>query len=197
MRTKRFWVVFAYACLAIICGAATRMEAQESDLSRIPTQTVTLFSQAKHKDHERSRFSFELGVRGDEEPPSRRASYDLRYGGITDNSNNHWFDVAMGSGSRRQLKDLGEMKWSDVYNVPILFASPVPHSGCVSWTHKPGKVIEISPEGVNIRAVTGHMYVMHVKDDDSDFYVMFRVESLEPEGECTINWKRVPSPEGD
>lgn len=179
----------------ITVGGGGRTAVQETDLSRIPTQTVTLLSQAQRNDYGKAIFNFALGVRGD--APSVRNIYDLRYGGITDNGDNHWFDVAMGGGSSRALKDLGELNWPDVYYVPVLFVSAVPHSGPVSWSFKQGKVAQISPEGVNVRAVKNHMYVMHVKDDDSDFYVMLRVDSLEPEGECTISWKRVPSPEGN
>ncbi|HYG82233.1 MAG TPA: hypothetical protein VD861_17665, partial [Pyrinomonadaceae bacterium] len=122
---------------------------------------------------------------------------DIRYGGITDNGNNHWFDVSLCGSARSRLKDLGELKWSDVYYVPVVLALPAPHCGGVAWRFENGKVVEMSPEGVNVRAVAGHLYVMRVKDSKSDFYVMFRIESLEPEGECTISWKRVPSPDAD
>jgi len=195
MKTKRFWIALGCAVWVISVGVSEPATAQQTDLSRIPTRTVTLLSQAKRNDYGKAIFNFALGVRGD--APLVRNRYDLRYGGITDNDDNHWFDVAMGGSSSRVLKDLGELNWSDVYYVPVLFASPVPHSGPVSWSFKQGKVAQISPEGVNVRAVKDHIYMMHVKDEDSDFYVMLRVESLEPEGECTISWKRVPSPEGN
>ena len=195
MKTKRFGIVLGCAVWVLSAGVFERAAAQETELSRIPTQTVTLLSQAKRNDYGKAIFNFALGLRGD--APSVRNKFDLRYGGITDNGDNHWFAVAMGGSSSRLLKDLGELNWSDVYYVPVLFTSAVPHSGAVSWSFKQGKVAQISPEGVNIRAVKDHMYVMHVKDDGADFYVMLRVESLEPEGECTISWKRVPSPEGN
>jgi hypothetical protein len=46
-----------------------------------------------------------------------------------------------------------------------------------------------------VKAVVGHMYVVHVVDDAHDFYVLFRVESLVRGDNCTISWKRVPSPQ--
>jgi hypothetical protein len=46
-----------------------------------------------------------------------------------------------------------------------------------------------------VRAVAGHMYVLHVKEERADYYAMFRVESLGAAGECNLSWKRVPSPE--
>lgn len=200
MKTKRFWIVFHSSLLVVILGTANEIKAQKTDLSRIPTQVITLLSFVKHKDSAKASFDFARGVGGNSESPDRRYSSDLRYGGISENGDDHWLEVTMGGGSRRQLKDLGEMNWSDIHSVPVLLASPMPLSGTVAWSYKAGKVFEISPEGVNIRAVMHHMYVMHVKDDDSDanFYVMFRIESIvEMEGECTITWKRVPSPEGN
>ncbi len=197
MKTERLNLVLISMFLAIIFGAAGKVEAQEIDLSRIEAQTVTLLSKSKHKDEDRSWFSFRQGVRGEVKLPNRGAYRDLRYGGITDNGDNHWFEVSMGKASRSRLKDLGELNWSDVYHVPILLASPMPHSGPVRFTYKDGKLTEISPEGVNIRAVAGHLYVMHLKNGDADFYVMFRVESLEPGGVCHLSWKRVPSPESN
>ncbi|HWT03228.1 MAG TPA: hypothetical protein VN256_23450 [Pyrinomonadaceae bacterium] len=198
---KRRYFRIALACLALAACAAIDARAQEegegSGLSGTPAQTATLYSHHVHRDYDRASFSFELGVLGDEKFPERRARYNLRYGGMSPDGSLHWFDVTNGRDARSQLKDLGALNWADVYHTPLLFASATPHDGLMSYSYKEGDVIEISPAGVNIRAVAGHMYVMHVKDSDSDFYVMFRVESLEPKGECTISWKRVPPPDAD
>lgn len=45
-----------------------------------------------------------------------------------------------------------------------------------------------------VKAVVGHIYVMHVVDDASDYYALFRVEALERGDNCTISWKVVPAP---
>lgn len=194
---KRHCFRVTFACLALAVCVAHHARAQEADFSSIPARTATLYSHHVHKDYDRASFSFEMGVLGDEKLPERRVYYDVRYGGMSADGSGHWFDVASGRDSRRQLKDLGELNWAEVYHTPLLFASPVPHTGLMEYKYKEGNVVEISPAGVNIKAVAGHMYVLHVKDSDSDFYVMFRVESLKPEGECTISWKRVPSPDAD
>ena len=47
---------------------------------------------------------------------------------------------------------------------------------------------------VYVKAILGHVYVMRVVANDSDFYVLFRVEALERGDNCTISWKRIPSP---
>ena len=56
-------------------------------------------------------------------------------------------------------------------------------------------MIKVAPEGVLVRAVVGHMYVVHSKDENRDLYVMFRVEAVKPGDECTLTWRQVPSPE--
>ena len=42
--------------------------------------------------------------------------------------------------------------------------------------------------GLFTRAVPGHMYVIHVVNDSTDFYALFRVESVERGDNCTITW---------
>ena len=44
-----------------------------------------------------------------------------------------------------------------------------------------------------VKAMVGHMYVIHVVDDKSDFYAVFRVDALQ-EGACDISWKLIPTP---
>lgn len=71
---------------------------------------------------------------------------------------------------------------------------------------KPRKVVATDPPKVKrtgvpvvdpvlVKAIVGHMYVVRVVDNDSDFYVLFRVESLVRGDNCTITWKRIVSPE--
>ena len=44
-----------------------------------------------------------------------------------------------------------------------------------------------------VKAIVGHMYVIHVVDDKSDFYSLFRVDALQ-KGACDISWKLIPTP---
>jgi hypothetical protein len=134
------------------------------------------------------------GAPGVEETSRRPTRYDIRYGGLSLNGDDNWLDIVNRRGAQSMIKDLGEMSWSEVDHVPILFASPQPHNG--EMIHRFGRgVIETSPEGIVVKALAGHVYVMHVKDQKTDYYVMFRVEAIDPKGECTLSWKRVPSPE--
>lgn len=44
-----------------------------------------------------------------------------------------------------------------------------------------------------VKAILGHMYVIHVVDEKSDFYALFRVDALN-EGACNLSWKLIPAP---
>lgn len=44
------------------------------------------------------------------------------------------------------------------------------------------------------KAIMGHMYVVHVVDEVSDYYALFRVDAL-GDGTCTISWKLIPAPQ--
>jgi hypothetical protein len=55
-------------------------------------------------------------------------------------------------------------------------------------------VQQAAQEGIFVKAVVGHMYVLRAKNLQSDYYVLFRVESLQRGDSCTISWRRVPSP---
>jgi hypothetical protein len=186
------------AALAVLaaatCGALCPAKAQELDHRGVAPRKAVLLSQNKHQDFARASFNFGLGVRGDSESPSTRNVYDVRFGGFSPDGDD-WLDVPISHGSRSQIRDLGELGWSDVYDIPFLHASPVRHNGIWSLSPGPGDSITVSPEGVLVRAVIGHMYLVHTKDGERDFYSMFRVEAVKPGDECTITWKLVPSPE--
>lgn len=49
--------------------------------------------------------------------------------------------------------------------------------------------------GEYAKVILGRMYLLRVKDETADFYVMFRVEEHEQQRRCTISWRRVPDPE--
>ncbi|MDT4967617.1 MAG: hypothetical protein QOJ64_2354 [Acidobacteriota bacterium] len=48
-----------------------------------------------------------------------------------------------------------------------------------------------------VKAVDGHMYVIHVVDDARDYYALFRVETLEKADRCTISWMLIPAPDSE
>jgi hypothetical protein len=46
-----------------------------------------------------------------------------------------------------------------------------------------------------VKAISGHLYVIHVVDDRRDFYALFRVDALERGDNCTVSWKLIPAPD--
>ena len=195
MRIKRSYRYCIVAVFAVIASSAYSLKAQQADNTINTPPTVTLLPQAKHGDAYAATVNFALGVRGDSKDPPTRNYYDLRYGGRSENGNMDWFDVPMGDDSRSQVRDLGESGWSDIHDVPILLASVTPHDSGMLEIYRAGKVVQRSPEGVLVKAVLGHMYLLHSKHDKVNLYVLFRVEEIKLSEECTISWKIVPSPE--
>jgi hypothetical protein len=165
-------------------------------------KTVTLFSRAKYRNkfegYGKSAFSFNHRVRSDVGQRITRNNYELMYGGINWNGDSDWFSVTMVTDDRSRIKDLGKLNWSDRFDVPFIPASDEPGKG-IRFPSKT-ETFEQSSNGQVTRVVAGHIYVLHSKDTDSDFYTLFRVEKLVPGDKVTISWKVVrresPDPRG-
>ena len=155
--------------------------AQSSVLSQTlngKPQKVTLLARATVEgvdNYSRAAFSFKHGANGDAALNVTRNNWDILFGNspLPDA-----FDVSMVTDDRSRIKDLGVRNWSNAV-VPVLKAYPEP-------TREP-----------SVKAIVGHMYVVHVKDRDNDHYALLRVESLKPGKSVTISWKLVASPESD
>ncbi len=160
-------------------------------------KTVTLFSRITHQDkfegYGKSTFSFKHAVRSDAGSQVTRNNYELTYGGISVAGDTDWFAVVMVTDDCSQIKDLGALSWAEILNVPFLPAPFEPAKG-MRFPSKT-ETLEQSSKNQATKVVAGHMYVVHSKDSDSDFYTLFRVEQLVPNDEVTISWKAVPSPE--
>src|SRR5262245_60946010 len=158
---------------------------------------VTLLPRAKQKKegYGQSAFSFRYGIRSDKDGWLQITgnNFDLLYGSITVNYDSDWFCVYMGGYEPSRIKDLGKLEWSEIYEAPIL-ETPPRTSDSVRMPGR-GENYEESSEGRVTKAVEGHIYLVHTKNDRTDHYSMFRVETLEPSKSCTISWKLVPSPE--
>ncbi|HKB66159.1 MAG TPA: hypothetical protein VKC61_09915 [Pyrinomonadaceae bacterium] len=158
-------------------------------------QQVTLFSRITQgaRDDARSAFNF-YGVRGDDRQGLRVShnSVHLVYGSISIDHDTDWFDVSSGGDDSSRIKDLGEMQWADVSDAPFLPANPRSSRGF----RLPGQGMsfEQSSDGQITRAVAGHMYVAHIKNNGAEFYAMFRVDALDSSKRCTISWRVMHSP---
>jgi len=118
-------------------------------------------------------FSFEFGGNGPDVRLNCRNDWDILFGNsVTPDA----FDVSMVVDDRSRMKDLGNYQWTDQFEVPRLPAYEEPE-------HEP-----------SVKAVVGHIYVVHTRDRETDQYALFRVEKLDPGKSVEITWKVIPAP---
>lgn len=182
------------------CPAFFSPEQALGQVSNAEPQTVTLMARKKTDDYDnytKAAFSFKYGINGDEAAKITRNNWDLLYGNINIDGDKDWFIVTLVNGDRSRIRDLGESDWSDGVTIPALPACPDDDDSCTVLrfpSYSSGKTI--TDENKNIaKALVGHMYLVHKKDRNSDFYALFRVDELKPNESCTISWKIVPAPE--
>jgi hypothetical protein len=119
-------------------------------------------------------FSFALGGNGPDVQKLCHNNWDLLFGNspLPDA-----FDVTMLTSDRSRIKDLGRLSWDAKFAVPILAAYEEPE-------HEP-----------SVKAIEGHIYLVHSRDTYSDLYALFRVEKLDPGKSVDISWKTIPRPQ--
>ncbi|HXI74777.1 MAG TPA: hypothetical protein VNG94_04280 [Pyrinomonadaceae bacterium] len=140
-------------------------------------QTVTLLKRTTVNgvdNYTQAAFSFKYGVNGDAALKLTRNNWDLLFG---NSPTTDTFDVTMVTDDCSRIKDLGALKWSKHLHVPALPAYDKP------------------TREASVKAIVGHIYVVHTKDRDEDHYALFRVEALDPGKSVTISWKLIPAPE--
>ncbi len=161
-------------------------------------QRVTLYPLPDRKTTQSfngtSCFDFRAGSRMN----GARGRWDLGYGFAILN-NEDWFILSGGRETRTVIKDLGELRWTDPLEVRALKPIPEPANG-----EQRKHPIDTSGDTGDVWAKTtntmakvaiGHIYLMHIKDAESDFYVLFRVDSFNQQSYCTITWRLIPTPE--
>ncbi|HEX8502576.1 MAG TPA: hypothetical protein VF659_18485 [Pyrinomonadaceae bacterium] len=119
----------------------------------------------------------------------RGERFDIHFGGLTFNGDSNWLQIPNRAGTRSVLKDLGALDWAELKSLPVLEPSPAPHTGGVTFRAR-----GFHPADAVVRAVPGHVYVLRVKDGKADYHAVFRIESITPNGECSLTWKRARSP---
>src|SRR6185503_5810441 len=87
------------------------------------------------------------------------------------------------------LEDMGEMKWEEVERIPALVPKPITPE-LSFWINQGMRTI--GPEGLVVRAVAGHVYAVQIKANRTDYRVIFRIDSIDSNGDCHISWKRIP-----
>ena len=225
--------VVAAIVFAVLVGILIPVSAQEA---------ATLYSPLQYNhDHSRAYFDFHTG-----EVAKRGAAWDLAYGLLRAGGDDDWFQSGNAVDSRTVIKDLGKLKWTDIFAVPII--EPLPKlkpgerrtitidvsgadgadgaNGAPGAAGAPGRRgDESNPRGemqgppprdpfpesnvplrgpkrdgkpkidpIFVKAIVGHLYAIHVVNDTSDFYALFRVDALTRGDNCTISWRLVPAP---
>lgn len=163
------------------------------------TPTVTLYppmdSVTKKYDEGKSCFSFKRGLL--KEITKSDFEWDLGYGFLSVGEE-EWFTLHFGRENRSVIKDMGEFDWDKPITIPALEPRPVIEKGsekpitidASADTHKAWA----APTNNMAKVALHHMYALHLKDATDDFYVLFRVEELEPHKHCTISWRRADVP---
>ena len=118
-------------------------------------------------------FSFKYGGNGPEVQKLCRNNWDILFGNsVLDDG----FDVTMVVDDRSRIKDLGRLNWEHKFEIPRLPAYEEP---------------EREP---SVKAIVGHMYLVHTVDRDNNHYALFRVERLVSTESVEITWKLIPPP---
>ena len=118
-------------------------------------------------------YSFKFGGNGPEVQRLCRNNWDLLFG---NSPTTDGFDVTMVVDDRSRIKDLGKYEWSQKFHVPRLAAYEEPE-----------------PEP-SVRAEVGHIYLVHTRDTDNNYYALFRVDRLISEESVEISWKLIDPP---
>jgi hypothetical protein len=158
-------------------------------------QPLTLFASQTHRGETgwgRSAFNFN-GIRSDDKywPLVTHNKIHLVYGIVSIDHDADYFSVSQGGDDLSRIKDLGAMQWTEVTPTPVL---PLPQRPKGARIPKHHESFEVTSDGRTTKAVAGHMYLVHFKDGQEEFYAMFRVDSLEPNDRCTLSWKVVSPP---
>ena len=183
----------------------------------------TLYSPNKYRTENRD-FCLDLAT-GATASRKASARCDLLYGTLYAGNDLDWFQTTSERGSRSAIKDLGLLAWSDTFQVPAVPPFPkllpgqqrqvtidtsgadgadgadgtpgTPQPAETPQAPKPKKndgTPKIDP--IFVKSVAGHVYVIHVVDDEHDFYALFRVEALERGDRCVVSWKLIEPPRG-
>jgi len=176
--------------LMLLC-AATGVRAQNNSLHE-----ATLFSRLGHgeRDYGKSAYNFYARARSDNWPNVIKNRAHLLYGSLSMNGDSDWFSVSAGGFNLTRINDLGAKQWAEVVDTP--YVSVAPHANAGIRVPRPGESYEESSEGRITKVVLGHLYVIHIKYDNEDYYVLLRVDELVPSDRCTISWRVVPPPKG-
>jgi hypothetical protein len=178
-------------CLVLIVLACV----SHAVAAKAPLKRIKLYSPRASGGYDEGKagFNFKAGARKED----AKGKWDLGYGFAAINYED-WFILWSSNETRTVIKDLGAFKWTDKFQIPVLEPLPKLPKGesrqiVVDASADTGKKWERTTN-IMAKVVVGHIYLLRVKNDKSDFYALFRVEDLEQGQHCTITWKRIAAP---
>lgn len=187
MKFKSYWVVL---CIVLLAASVRSASAQ---------QFVTLHAPRQENKHDQSKawFNFQYGVMGKVDKRITGNTWDLGYGFLSI-GNEDWFQLSHAQDDRSVIKDLGEHNWPDSFDIPALVPLPTLEKGqtrnftvdASASTHETWK----QSNGIFAKAVVGHIYLVRIKRNETDYYALFRLEEIEQRVKCTVSWKLIPPP---
>jgi len=191
---KRKWLVHIAMILACVSSAFASNPLYQQTATLHPPRDKTT---GKY-DEGRACFSFKYGLRKDAfNGDPELDDWDLGYGFAAINHQD-WFILHNSNENRTVIRDLGELNWSDSFKAPPLEPLPLlpkgePRNVLVDASGDTG-ALWAKTTRIMAKVVRGHMYLMRIKDEQTDFYAMFRVEEFEQGSYCRISWTLIPSP---
>src|SRR6185369_1276111 len=160
--------LFILLAVLIGVGSLIPIAAQTTDDQIKTGKMVKRKSENGMDNYVYATYSFKCGGNGPEIQRRCGNNWDVIFGnGPTPDA----FDVSMVTDDRSRIKDLGKYNWQENFLIPKLVAYEAP---------------EMEP---SVKAVVGHMYVVHTGDTEENYYALFRVERLVPEESVEISWK--------
>ena len=127
-------------------------------------------------------------------------SYELTFGLLRIGEppgNYRWFETCgRGESDRSVLRDLGALSWSEAVRFAAVCPRPrlQPGEQRVATVDTSAGSNDPSPDGHFVPVVAGHFYVLRIRDDLVDQYVLFRVDSLGADETCVLSWVLAPHP---
>jgi hypothetical protein len=161
--------VLILVCLIPVCG--------QNPSNKVKTGTLMKREVRNGVDnYPYAAYSFKFGGNGTEIQKLCRNNWELLFGNSPEPDS---FDVTMVTDDRSRIRDLGSHTWRKKFVVPNLPAYETPQ-------REP-----------SVKAIEGHVYVVHAKDTDTDLYALFRVEKLVPAIRVDITWKLILTPQNN
>ena len=151
-----------------------RNPAVQNPSSKLRTGTLVKREMSNGADnYAYATYSFKSGGNGAEVQKLCRNNWELIFGNspVPDS-----FDVTTVTDDRSRILDLGDHNWDDNFEIPNLPAYEKPQ-------REP-----------SVKAIAGHVYLVHSRHTDTDLYTLFRVEKLVPGVRVDITWKLIPAP---